>query len=101
MVENQNVNINLLHIVPWCTTAQGLHQLGTYTNPNKCIVYHRTLYPTEYTLAWTKLYPDLTWTGYSQHGLCLRLNRPRPIYIRVYYGLSQFISRGIFWLEGV
>ena len=43
---------------------RGLHQLGAPTNPDKCIAYLGTLYPTEYTLAWAKLYPDLTWTGF-------------------------------------
>jgi len=67
---------------------RGLHQLGASTNPNKCIAYLGTLYPTEYTLAGAKLFPDLTWTGYPQHGLYLGLKRPRPDYTRVYYGLG-------------
>jgi len=56
---------------------RGLHQLGPTPTPMN--FYPRTLYPTEYTLAWTKLYPDLTWTGYSQHGLYLGLKRPGQI----------------------
>jgi len=79
----------------------GLHQLGAYTNPNKCIAYPRTLYPTEYTMAWTKLYPDLTWTRFSQHGLYMGLKRSRQDFTRVYYGLGQFILLGILWHEGV
>ena len=31
---------------------RGLHQLRASVNPNKCIAYPRTLYLTEYTLAW-------------------------------------------------
>ena len=58
---------------------RGLNQLRASTNPNRCIAYPRTLYPKEHTLAWTKLYPDLTWTGYSQQGLYLGLKCPRPI----------------------
>src|SRR6218665_3636991 len=53
-----------------------------------------TITITEYTLARTKLYPDLTWTGYSQHGLYLRLKRPRSDYTPLYYSLGQFILRG-------
>src|SRR6218665_1017197 len=106
MVENQNVNINLIYrlIVSWpdlfvvnrqgVPLQRGLHQLGASTNPNKCIAYPRTLYPKEYTLAWPKLYPDLTCTGYSQHGLYLGLKRPRPDYTRVYYSLGQLYTPG-------
>src|SRR6218665_151018 len=108
MVEYQNVNINLIYncVMAGFSRGQGvplhsgLHQLGAYTNPNKCIAYPRKLYLTEYTLAWTKLYQDLTWTGYSQHGLYLGLKRPRPDYTRVYYGLGQFIPRVYYGLMG-
>jgi len=48
---------------------RGPRQLRASTNPNKRIAYPRTLYPKEYTLAWNKLYSDLAWTGYFQHGL--------------------------------
>ena len=55
----------------------------------------------EYTLDWTKPYPDLIWAGYSQLGLYLGLNRPRPdytryimawanLYLGVYYGLRGY-----------
>jgi len=54
---------------------RGLHQLGASINTNKCIAYPRKLYPTAYTLAWTKLYPDFNWAGYSQHG-CLGITCP-------------------------
>src|SRR6218665_1046959 len=103
MVGNQNININLIYnyVMAGFSRGQGvplhrsLHQLGASTNPNKCIAYPRTLYPKEYNLAWAKLYPDLTWTGYSQHGIYLgvkaaqaRLNPgilwPGPIYIPRY-----------------
>jgi|SRR6218665_1665648 len=109
MVENQNVNINLIYnfVIPGFSRGQGvplhrgIHQRGVYTSPNKCIAYPRTLYPTEYILARTKLYPDLTEAGYSLQRLYLGLKRSRPYYTRVYYGLGQFIPRGILWPEGV
>src|SRR6218665_1957956 len=98
MVENQNVNINLIYNYVMagftcsrgqpsrCATAQGPPTARGLQQPNKCIAYPRTLYPKENTLAWPKLYPDLTCTGYSQHGLYLGLKRSRPDYSRVYYG---------------
>src|SRR6218665_3032092 len=109
MVGNQNVNISLIYncVTVGFSRGQGvplhvsLHQLGASTNPNRCLAYPRTLYSTEYSLAWTKLYPDLTWTGYFQHGLYLRLRRPMPDHTQVYYGLGQFIPRGILWPKGV
>ena len=57
------------------------------------IAYSRTLYPMEYTLAWTRLYSDLIWTSYSKLGL----KRPMLEYTRVYIitCMGQFIPRGI------
>src|SRR6218665_2350222 len=98
MVGNQNVNINLIYncVMAGFSHGQGvplqmsLHQLGASTNPNKCTAYPRTLYPKKYNLAWTKLYQDLNCTGHTHHGLYLGLKRPRPEYIRVYYGLMGY-----------
>src|SRR6218665_1458045 len=71
---------------------RGPHQLGSYTSPNKCLAYPRTLYPTEYrpTLAWTKLFPDLTWTGYSQLPARIRpILGVKAAQARLYYGYTM------------
>jgi len=91
------------------------HQLGDSTNPNKCFIYSCTLHctcilaqPSFKTLAMAFIALQLTkslsiislhliWTGYSQPGL----KRPRLDCARVYYGLDQFMPRGILWLEEV
>jgi len=52
---------------------RNLHQLGAYTNPNKYIAYPWTIYPTEYTLAWTKLYPGLTWAALTPGIICAHI----------------------------
>jgi len=67
---------------------RGPHLLGDYTSPNKCLAYPRTLYPTEYTLAWTKLNPDLTWTGYSQFPARIILG-VKAAQARLYYGYTM------------
>jgi len=77
---------------------RGRNQLGNSTNPNKCIAYPRTLNPTQYTLAWTKLFPDLSWTGYSQQAARIipgvKAAQAR-LYQGIIYNLGQFIPRGI------
>jgi len=81
MVENKNVNINLIYnfVMAGFSCVQGvplhrcLHQLGAYTNPKKCIAYHRTLYPTDKLFpariipgiksTQARLYPGILWPG--------------------------------------
>jgi len=51
MVENKNANINLIYncVMTGFSRGEGVplhrghHQLGAYTNPNKCIAYPRIL----------------------------------------------------------
>ena len=64
------------------------------------IAYPRKRYPTEYTLAWTKLYPDLIWTGYSKPDYIPVVKAAQALLV-YYYGLGQFKPRGILWPEGV
>src|SRR6218665_662293 len=104
---------------------RGLHQLGASTNSNKMLcrlikvactgllcaaelICFRTLAVSCIALQLTKslsIVPSQSALNldYSHPSLYLGLKRPRLDYTRVYmyYGLSQFIPRGILWPEEI